>query len=286
MEEALRSGVQRRQRRIVHAARHDDTVARRARALERAREERRQLAEVADDDQPQLAVDRGGAGERREQSVHVLPGIELADIQNVPAGHAKSFRDPPAFVGGRRRELGVHGLGDHRHAFRRHAQELDDVAPCRFGDRDDRVGLSREGVLPDVTEARMRQPEVMLRPAQRREIVDRDHRAARAHRREPQLRRVVDARSRDGELRRQQDGIDREHGELRPPQAQRSEIAMRRQRRRIRGREVAKAEQGPLDVVGGDARECREQVACVATDSANTGHRLQMARIEGDAHGP
>ena len=60
---------------------------------------------------------------------------------------------------------------------------------------------------------------------------------------------------------------------------------MLRKRRRVGGRKVAEAQKCPLDVIRCEARECREQVACVATDTANTGHRLQMARIEGDAQG-
>src|SRR5439155_25221054 len=55
--------------------------ARRARSLERAREEGGEVTEVTGDDQAQLGVDRGASGERREETVHVLPGIELADIQ-------------------------------------------------------------------------------------------------------------------------------------------------------------------------------------------------------------
>jgi hypothetical protein len=60
---------------------------------------------------------------------------------------------------------------------------------------------------------------------------------------------------------------------------------MRRNERWIGRREIAKTKQCPVDIVGCEARECGEQIACVATDATNTGHRLQMARIEGDAQG-
>ena len=60
---------------------------------------------------------------------------------------------------------------------------------------------------------------------------------------------------------------------------------MRWKRRHVGRWEIAETQQRPLDVIRREARECREQVACVATDTANTGHRLQMARIERDAQG-
>ena len=60
---------------------------------------------------------------------------------------------------------------------------------------------------------------------------------------------------------------------------------MPRQRRWIGRCEVAKAQQRPFDIVGREPRERGEQIACVATDTADTGHRLQMTRIEGDAQG-
>ena len=90
-------------------------------------------------------------------------------------------------------------------------KQVDDIAPSGFRDRDDRIGPPRERVLPRVTEPRMRQTQVVLRPAQWREVVDRDHRAAGAKRRQAELRRVIDARSRDRELRRKQDRIEGEH---------------------------------------------------------------------------
>src|SRR6185503_5663655 len=84
MEEALRARVERRQRRIVHAAGHDDPLARRAGLLQRAREERGELPEIAGDNEAKVRVCRGGAAERREETLHVLPRVELTDIQNVP----------------------------------------------------------------------------------------------------------------------------------------------------------------------------------------------------------
>jgi len=115
--------------------------------------------------------------------------------------------------------------------------------------------------------------------------MDRDDRAAAAKRRQAELRRVIDARSRDRELRRKQDRIEGEHRQLGPAKTKRVEVAVRWERRRVGRREIAEAQQCPFDVIRREARECREQVACVATDTANTGHRLQMARIEGDAQG-
>jgi hypothetical protein len=118
-------------------------------------------------------------------------------------------------------------------------QQVDDVAPRGFRDRDDRVGAARERVLPRVTQPRVRQTEIVLRPPQWREVVDRDHRAARAKRRQAELRRVIDARARDRELRREQDRIEREHRELGPAKTQRVEIAMLRKRRHVGRREIA-----------------------------------------------
>jgi len=203
MEEALRARVESRKRRVIHAAGQDDPLTRRACVLQRAREERGQLSEIADDDEKEVRMRRGDTGERREESFHVLPWIELADIQNVPSGHPKSCCHAPSLFSSGRGEVGVDRLRDHRHTIGRDVQQVDDVAPSGFRHRDDRVSASRERVLPRMTEPRVRQTKVVLRPAQWREVVDRDHCATRAKRRQAELRRVIDARARDRKLGRQ-----------------------------------------------------------------------------------
>src|SRR5258706_2941554 len=75
MQQALGAGVKRRELRVGHVPREDDAFARRFAALERRVEERGELAQVARDDEAQIAVPLRRARERRHQAVHVLAWI-------------------------------------------------------------------------------------------------------------------------------------------------------------------------------------------------------------------
>ena len=77
--------------------------------------------------------------------------------------------------------------------------------------------------MPD---ARMWKTQVMLGPAEWREVMDRDDRAATTQRGQTELRRVIDGRPSDSELGRKQDRIEREHRELGTAKTERVEITM------------------------------------------------------------
>src|SRR5438067_1625854 len=60
--------------------------------------------------------------------------------------------------------------------------------------------------------------------------------------------------------------------------------AASRERRGVRAREVAKAQQRPFDVRGRRARERGEKIARVATDAPDASDRLEMTCVERHAH--
>ena len=122
MQQALGAGVQRGECRVVDEAGHDHALARDAFGREGVVKPSGELSEVTDDDEAQVLVAIGRGGEGPQEATHVLPRIELSDIEDVPAGHAEALpRDAPALVVVRRREGVIHGLGDHMHPFLRHA---------------------------------------------------------------------------------------------------------------------------------------------------------------------
>ena len=148
MQQALGARVQRREIGIAHLARERDPVRGRVPAPERVVKERRELAEIAGDDEAEIAVTLGRARERGHEAVHVLARIELTDVQHerpIESEHAIGLR--AAHVGVGRVERGVDGLGDHGHARLGHPETLDDVALGRLGHGDDRVSALRQRVL-------------------------------------------------------------------------------------------------------------------------------------------
>src|SRR5207302_5014168 len=83
VEEAFRAGVERGERRVVDEAGEDHAIARNTRMSERIAQDPRELSEIARDDQTQVGLAVGRQRERTEKALHVLPGIELADIEDV-----------------------------------------------------------------------------------------------------------------------------------------------------------------------------------------------------------
>ena len=285
MDEAFRAGVERGERRIVDEAGEDHAIARHMPIGERITQDRRELSELARDNKTQVPVAIGRLSERTEKAPHVLPGIELADVEDVAVGHTEPLLREPAALLARRRDEGlVNGLGHDRHAVFRDTKPLDDVALGRFRDRDHPIGTACKRVLPGMTRARIRQPEVMLGPDERRDVVDRDDRGERAPRRERQLRRVVDVRFRAGELEREQDRIEREHRELRTPEPCRRQVFMGGEKAGVRGREVPQPQQDPFDISRSATRERGQEISRVAANASHARHGLQMARVERYSH--
>jgi len=129
-----------------------------------------------------------------------------------------------------------------------------------------------------------REPQIVVGPDQRHEIVDRDDRRERAPRRKRQLGGVVHVRPRATKLDRQRERVDREHRQLRTPQAPRRQIGVRREQARVRGWKVREPNEHELDVAGCASRERREKIARIAADPSNPRHRLQMSRVERYSH--
>src|SRR5438270_12629545 len=117
MEQAFRSGVQRREGRIVDAAGDDHPARVEARAGERGTHERGEAAQCADDDEPEVPVAFRRARERAEEPIHVLARIELPDVEDVASWYAEAPTRRRPTVGARRRGEGrVDSLRDDAHA--------------------------------------------------------------------------------------------------------------------------------------------------------------------------
>ena len=96
VEEALGARVERRERRVVDVAGDDHAVPRHARIRERVAERGRELPEVTDDDETQVAIRVGRAGEGAQQAADVLARIELAHVEDVARRNAEALsRQPP-----------------------------------------------------------------------------------------------------------------------------------------------------------------------------------------------
>jgi hypothetical protein len=79
--------------------------------------------------------------ERAKQAPHVLARVELSDVEDVAAGHAKArSREGATVVRRRRIEVAVDCLRDNGHAFLWNTQPLDDVLLRGLGHGDHRVG--------------------------------------------------------------------------------------------------------------------------------------------------
>src|SRR5438093_11491376 len=89
VEEAFRAGVERGERRIVDEAGEDHAIARHMPIGERITQDRRELSESARDKKTQVPVATGPLTERTKNPPHLLPGIELADVEDVAVGHTE-----------------------------------------------------------------------------------------------------------------------------------------------------------------------------------------------------
>ena len=200
----------------------------------------RKLPELADDDEPQVTVAIRRGAECAQESAHVLARIELPHVEDVARGHAESGTgERPTLIGWRWIELAVDRFRNDRHALRGDPEPFNDVPLRRFGHRDDRVGAPRERVLPGVPDPRVREPEVMRRPDERRQIVNGHDRRKPASRGQRELRRVIDVDAFACELERKQHRVEREHGELRAAQPGGRDVVMRREKARVCRREVS-----------------------------------------------
>src|SRR5947209_1520090 len=95
------------ERRIVDETGDDHAIARHAPIGERITQDRRELSEIARDHETQVPVAIGRLSKRTEKAPHVLPGIELADVEDVAVGHAEPLLREPAALLARRRDEGL-----------------------------------------------------------------------------------------------------------------------------------------------------------------------------------
>ena len=153
---------------------------------------RRELPELAHDDEPKVRVAVRRGGECAKESPHVLARIELSHVEDVAPGHAESgTRERSTRIRRRWIELAVDRFRNDGHAVLGHPKTFDDVALRRLGDRDHRVGVPRERVLPGMPDPGIWEPEVMRRPDERSQIVNGHDSRKPAPCRQRELRRVI-----------------------------------------------------------------------------------------------
>ena len=116
---------------------------------------------------------------RVEQALEILVRLHVADVEDELVLQLVSLRHAlHGLFRGRRGEVLVDGIVDDGDLFRRHVEELEDVALGRLGHRQDAIGAPGRGTHLCPCVRQCRPVGEVLRKAQVNAVVDRHDRPA------------------------------------------------------------------------------------------------------------